>query len=662
MQNTLQGSALPAHNLEKLAHSGYAVGWSYHGPATGDDLTSAGLGLEGLASPSPPSCLNPEEPTTGELRRLAIYQNYRALTDTTTSGGFGRYYGPKKLVPGLEVRGVLEDNALAIVQIPEHFRPEQSKVLLVPASSSRGVYGGILISEWGLSRGYVVVLCDKGCGTGFHNLTNNLAVSLDGHLVEASSDGERISFIAPDPVSRIEAFRTRHPHRYATKHAHSGLNVEEKWGQYVLQSLEFSHKVLEVMWPDSYSIEGTRVIATGLSNGGGASLRAAEQDEQGAIDGIVVGEPNVTPIFHPGFTIQQGDEAPLVSHSKSLLEYTTLQNVFQSASNFASVGCRPSLRRVKALQQRGFAQEHSSEEASRLALRRVYEAGLLKAQAVLAESHASLGVYEGMAVALVNCLGRFMVTDHLFGYSYGAVDLEMRVPSALGEKTQTRLYALANGLVPTAGVELINDLSLGGPVQSLHSISPSSALADGNLDGAVKLFEAAWGQNPVTGETVAGQLAEVHRRVAEGMESTKATADLGGRPCLIVNGRCDSIIAPNHASRSYLGRNLLVEKEKSRLSYIELEHAQHLDALNALPAYAEQFVPLLPYLFEALEVMEATLESGEELPPSQLIRTRPRLSREGQVEELDDGHIPSILKNPGASERIVLDDAVLRVP
>jgi hypothetical protein len=44
-----------------------------------DDLLTAGLGKSGLASAVPPGFANPSSPTAAELRRLAIYSNYRAL-------------------------------------------------------------------------------------------------------------------------------------------------------------------------------------------------------------------------------------------------------------------------------------------------------------------------------------------------------------------------------------------------------------------------------------------------------------------------------------------------------------------------------------------------------------------------------------------------------
>jgi hypothetical protein len=41
----------------------------------------------------------------------------------------------------------------------------------------------------------------------------------------------------------------------------------------------------------------TRLIASSVSNGGGASVRAVEQDDEHLIDGLAVGEPNVNSKF-----------------------------------------------------------------------------------------------------------------------------------------------------------------------------------------------------------------------------------------------------------------------------------------------------------------------------------------------------------------------------
>ncbi|HYF60957.1 MAG TPA: 3-hydroxybutyrate oligomer hydrolase family protein, partial [Burkholderiaceae bacterium] len=77
-----------AVNTRPAFVSGTVTSTTYDGNT--DDLLTAGLGKTGLASATPPS--TSATPTAAELRRLAIYNNYRALVDMTTAGGYGVFY------------------------------------------------------------------------------------------------------------------------------------------------------------------------------------------------------------------------------------------------------------------------------------------------------------------------------------------------------------------------------------------------------------------------------------------------------------------------------------------------------------------------------------------------------------------------------------------
>ena len=75
-----------ADDDERVAHTHY--------DGVTNDLLTAGLGRTGLGSATPPGFADPLHPTAEELRRLAIYNNYRALVDPTPGGGYGTLYGP----------------------------------------------------------------------------------------------------------------------------------------------------------------------------------------------------------------------------------------------------------------------------------------------------------------------------------------------------------------------------------------------------------------------------------------------------------------------------------------------------------------------------------------------------------------------------------------
>lgn len=147
---------------------------------TTDDLLTAGLGKTGLGSATGPTYANPTSPAPGELRRAAIYSNYRALVDPTAAGGYGTLHGPnvdangvvtagEGRIAGIEYTAYTNDlnagdNVTLVVQVPSNFDRNNPCIESATSSGSRGVYGAISSAEWGLKGGCIVALTDKGTG------------------------------------------------------------------------------------------------------------------------------------------------------------------------------------------------------------------------------------------------------------------------------------------------------------------------------------------------------------------------------------------------------------------------------------------------------------------------------------------------------------------
>jgi hydroxybutyrate-dimer hydrolase len=53
----------------------------------------------------------------------------------------------------------------------------------------------------------------------------------------------------------------------------------------------------------------------------------------------------------------------------------------------------------------------------------------------------------------------------------------------------------------------------------------------------------------------------------------------------------------------------------------QVRNAQHFDAFLMLPGYAARYVPLLPYVYAALDRVEAHLDGGAPLPVDADIET-----------------------------------------
>src|SRR5207244_1590968 len=120
-----------------------------------DDLLTAGLGKSGLQGAAPPIA-DPANPTAAELRRLAIYNNYRALVDVNMNGGYGVLYGPNVDVNGAATTntgkiagneylayaddGSGNENVTMMAQIPSSFDAANPCIVTATSSGSRGVY------------------------------------------------------------------------------------------------------------------------------------------------------------------------------------------------------------------------------------------------------------------------------------------------------------------------------------------------------------------------------------------------------------------------------------------------------------------------------------------------------------------------------------------
>ncbi len=655
-----------------------------HG-GTRDDLLTAGLGKSGLAS-DVPAVADPNNPTEAELRRLAIYSNYRALVDITAGGGYGTLYGPnvladgtvtdnEGLVPGTECLTYTDDgsgrkNVTLMVQIPSSFDPSHPCIVTGPSSGSRGIYGAIATSgEWGLKNGCAVAYTDKGTGTGAHDLQDDTVSLIDGIRENADTAGRASNFTARISDAERTAFNAETPNRFAFKHAHSQQNPEAEWGIDVLQSVLFAFIELNRHYPKAaITAANTIVIGSSVSNGGGASVRAAELDRFDLIDGIAVSEPNVNPPPGEPLAIVQGNEPPYLDGGKPLYDYTTQLNIFQGCANLAQpdapLNTLPSFlnaNRCASLRVKGLLTADSVAEQASEAQAIINGYGFLREQNIVQPSHWTSFAPQAVSVTYANTYARASVLDNLCGYSFGATDAT-GAPIPLSKTAEVLLFGTANGIPPTGGVNVINNASPGGPKQNTLSPSPSSRTQDQNLDGALCLRSLWLGADPVTGAPLTGNLLQAHKRLRRSIESVAASADLNGMPAIVVGGRSDAILPPNHTFRPYYARNRQIER-RGRLRYVEVTNAQHLDAFNALAGFDTRFVPLHYYLNQALDLMYAHLKGGEPLPRSQVVHTTPRGGTAGSAPPISvAANLPPINISPAAADRIRFSANTLSIP
>jgi hydroxybutyrate-dimer hydrolase len=645
-----------------------------------NDLLTAGLGKSGLGNSTPPGFVDPLHPTAEELRRLAIYVNYRALVDPTPGGGFGLFYGPNVKADGTVTTGeglIAGDeyltfekgqdgrtNVTMMVQIPDSFDPTNSCIVTAPSSGSRGVYGAIATAgEWGLKHGCAVAYTDKGTGTGADDLQNNTVNLIRGERIDAMQAGDDSNFTANLSDSERAAFNAATPNRFAFKHAHSQQNPEKDWGENVVRSIKFAFKVLnEKLGLRGVQItkQNTIVIASSVSNGGGASARAVEQDKDHLIDGLAVGEPNVNPRFNSSFVIVQSGHLPLAAHSRPLIDYITLVNVFQGCADLAPANATaplnlaPSAQRCADLHAKGLIAATALADQATEAQKIINDFGILPEQNLVQPGYWFAYVSQAIAVTYANTYGRFSVLDNLCNYSFGATTAG--VPGPLAPGAEAAIFGTSNGIPPTSGVNLINNAAPGGAKEDRVS-TPNQ-----NLNGALCLRALATGKDATTGMPLTGVVGDQARRIGEGVEDIIASGNLHGTPAVFVTGRNDGILPPNFASRAYFGLNNVVEGSQSPLHYYEVTNAHHLDSFNQFPGYDTTFIPLHRYFIQAMDLMYDHLRHGRALPPSQVVHTIPRGGNPGAAPPITVSNVPPIADTPPSSSLITFANGQVNIP
>lgn len=638
-----------------------------------DDLLTAGLGKSGLALATPPAIANAAQPTAAELRRLAIWSNYRALVDMTANGGYGRFWGPnvdlngndtlgEGKIAGKEYLAFADDgsgtlNVSMLVQIPTSFNPDQPCIVTATSSGSRGVYGAISAAgEWGLKRGCAVAYTDKGSGNGAHELSTNRVTLIDGTLQDATAAGKASVFTANLGSSDLASFNVNFPNRYAFKHAHSQQNPEKDWGKNTLQAIQFAYWALN----DSYgTLNGSTrtvryangsitTIAASVSNGGGASLAAAEQDTSGLITAVVVGEPQINLRLPAQVSVTQGG-VPVGAFGKPLADYMTLANTLQPCAALAPAAAGAPylsalpLATTTAIRTARCASlaansviagaDVTTQATNALALlhQNGYQTDSDLLQAPMWDSQAVPAV----AVTYANAYAMASVTDNLCNFSFGTTSATGVAGVTPAVSPMLTVFGNGNGVPPTNGINLVYNAGAAGAAD--HRL----ASADGSYAGAACL-RALW----------------TNGRLTSSVEAIRVNANLHGKPAIIVQGRADALVPINHASRPYLAMNELAEGGASKLSFYEVTNGQHFDAFLGVAGFDTRFVPVHYYNIQALNLMWSHLKNGTPLPPSQVIHTTPRGGTPGAAPALTMANLPAIAVSPGVNAITVANGAV----
>ncbi len=553
-----------------------------------DDLLTAGLGLAGLRSMTPPTFADASAPTVEELRRRAMWGSWRGIADLAPGGGYGELFGSLESVPGREfaayarLPGAKQPHRV-LAQVPDNFDLDKRCVLVAPASGSRGIYGAVSVAAaWGLPKGCAVVYTDKGAGSDYFDLDAQQGVRANGSI-GARAEVDDLAFV---PEASINAKGV------AFKHAHSKDNPEADWGRHVKQAAEFALLSLAQAYPQAapFTFENTRIIAVGISNGGGAVLRAAEL-EGDWLDAVVAGEPSI---------LSDGPGA------RALYDYSTEAAMLMPCaqlhmSNLPQPPLSAALQAGATLRCATLAAEGVISGATPAAqARSAYELMLSKGwtDEALRAGALSTGfdLWRAIAATYASAYGRYGVGEHPCGFSFAAQNPDFSARAATAAE-RAAWISDGSGIPPGAGVGLLDS-----KVQLPDLTYPGLKCLRGLWDGQ----------------------GEDARRVQAGIEATRAGLPRKGLPVMVVHGTDDGLIPPAFSSKPYAAAAKAAGRE---VSYWQVRHVQHFDGFLGLPDYGARYLPLLPYVYAALDRVQARLDNGTALPPDAVIATTPRAGK-----------------------------------
>ena len=699
-------NTLPS-GVSQVSVTTYAATTAGSGTTAGSqDLLTGGLGKTGLGSAVTPVYADPLNPTALELRRNALRANYQAILDSSANGGYGRLYGPnidlnggdtlgEGLIPGKEYIAVLDDgsgrkNVTIAVQIPASFDVNSPCIVAGPSSGSRGVYGAIgTAGEWGLKRGCAVVLTDAGKGVGLYDPTDDTVNKIDGTRATRTVAGMLSNFAANITDAARAAFNLATPNRLSLKQVHSQLNPEKDWGTDTLASVRYALYAINEEYaplpafstnrPVIFNAANTMVIAASASNGGAAVLRAAEQDAEGLIDGVVTAEPSAQPSTATGYGVNLGG-TPVASYGKPIIDYFTVANLYQPCAALAPAATMAEFsvynymtiagmnaraaNRCAALAAKGLVTGGTTALQATDALAKLRAYGYTAENDTMHNAHYGLGNAPIIGAMYTTGYGRSGLTDNLCGTSFAQVGATGDVVPVTAT-TKAASFAIANGTANGSPASVVYNNAVGGAKSWAFAVSPSSGTADFALDAALCERALVTGRDTVTGAALTASTTPTlaqSQAVQTGIGEVLLNGNLRGKPTLMVAGRSDALVAINHSERAYTAYNRLVEGAGSQLSYIEVENAQHFDTFLPFSGFDTRFVPLHVYFVQAMNAMYAKLKNGTALPASQVVRTTVRGGTPGAAPALTATNVPPFVAAPTAANAIGFSGNAVNIP
>ncbi|TBR39883.1 MULTISPECIES: 3-hydroxybutyrate oligomer hydrolase family protein [Dyella] len=529
----------------------------------GDDLLSAGLGQAGLAGLLTPFA-NPLDPTAAEVRRRAIQSSWKGIADLGPLGGFGSIYGGVPPVPGREYQSFARIHGAhaphrVLVQVPDQFDRKHRCLVVTASSGSRGIYGAIaLAGAWGLPRGCAVAYTDKGTGAGYFDFADDTGVALDGRRAQRGSLPLEFE---PAPASRASGI--------AIKHLHSGDNPEADWGRHVLQAARFGLAMLDRAFPDQapFTAQNTRIIATGLSNGGGAVLQAAGLDDDHLLSGVIALEPNVH-VRGQGRALYDYATEASIWLPCALMDARFAQSPMARGAGGMPMPAWPI--RCASLRAQGLVSGDSLTAQAAQSYEHLRAQGWSENAMAVAATSTAFDLWRAITAGYASAYLRRAADNMPCGFRYATLG-PGGLPGISDPATRATWWSDGSGIPPGNGIGLYGGMD---------------ASADPTLSG-VRCLRALWDGSDATAQALRA-----------GVDATAARLPRKDLPLWVLHGEDDGLLPVVFTSMPYVD---WLRASGRRPIYWRVPYAQHFDAFLPLPGFGDRHVPMLPYGYAALD-------------------------------------------------------------
>ena len=116
-----------------------------------------------------------------------------------------------------------------------------------------------------------------------------------------------------------------------------------------------------------------------------------------------------------------------------------------------------------------------------------------------------------------------------------------------------------------------------------------------------------------------------------GIAETRAGLPRAGLPVIVLHGTDDGLVPQAFSSAPYVA---MAQAAGRDVRYWQVRNSQHFDAFLGFPQYGAVYLPLLPYVYEALDRVDAHLDGKGALPVDAVIATVPRAGKPLAAENL----------------------------